>query len=50
MEMFLSPLPIVYTFRNLFVLQVYVLMLMTLTTETNALTSKFLKQGYVSIP
>ena len=37
MEMFLAPLPMVYTFRNLFVLREYVLMLMT---------SKLLKQGY----
>ena len=34
-EMFLTPLAMVYTFRNLFVLQEYVLML-----------SKLLKQGY----
>ena len=33
MEMLLSPLPMVYTFRNLFILQEYVLMLMTSTTE-----------------
>ena len=36
----------VYTFRNLFVLQEYVLMLMTSTTETNCLTFKLLKHGY----
>ena len=33
MEMFLSPLPMVYTFRNLFVWQEYVLMFMTSTIE-----------------
>ena len=35
MEMFLAPLPMVYTFRNLFVLQEYVLILMTSTIQTN---------------
>ena len=35
MEMFLAPLPMVYTFRNLFVLQEYILMLMISTTETH---------------
>ena len=35
-----SPLPMVYTFRNLFVLQEYALMLMTSTIETKFLTSK----------
>ena len=35
-----------YTFRNLFVLQEYVLMLITSTIETKFLTSKLLKQGY----
>ena len=34
MEMFLSPLPMVYIFLSLFVLQECVLMLMTSTTET----------------
>ena len=34
-EMFLAPLPTVYTFRILFVLQDYALMLMTSTTETH---------------
>ena len=34
MEMLLAPLPKVYTFSNQFVLQEYVLMLMTSTTET----------------
>ena len=34
MEMVLAPIPIVYAFRNLFVLREYVLMLMTSTTET----------------
>ena len=37
MKMFLTPLPMVYTFRNGFVLQEYVLMLMTSTKETNFL-------------
>ena len=35
MEMYLSHLPMAYTFRNLFVLQEYDLMLMTSTVETN---------------
>ena len=35
MEILLAPLPMVYTFRNLFVLQVYVLLLMTSRTETH---------------
>ena len=35
LEMFLAPLPMVYTFRNLFVLQEYVPILMTSTIETN---------------
>ena len=43
--MFLAPFPMLYTFRNSFVLREYVLMLMTSTTET-ILTSKLLKQGY----
>ena len=34
-EMFLAPLPMVYTFRILLGLQDYVLMLMTSTTETH---------------
>ena len=34
---FLAPLPMMYTFRNLFVLQEYVLILMTSTKETNLL-------------
>ena len=34
MEMFLAPLPLVYKFRNLFVLQEYILMLMTSSIET----------------
>ena len=46
MEMFLAPLPIVYIFLSLFVLQEYVLMLTTSSTETNFLTDKLLKQGY----
>ena len=33
--MFLAPLPMVYTVRNLFILQEYVLKLMTSTIETN---------------
>ena len=36
----------VYTFRNLFGLQEYVLMLMTSTIETFFLIFKLLKQGY----
>ena len=35
MEILLAPLPMVYTFCNLFVLQVHVLLLMTSTTETH---------------
>ena len=35
METFLAPLPMVYTFRNLFILQEYVLMLVNSTKETN---------------
>ena len=35
MEMFLASLPMVYTFRNIFVLQEYVLISMTSTIETN---------------
>ena len=42
MEMFVDPLPIVYTFRNLFVLQVYVFILMNLTIETFFFTFKLL--------
>ena len=34
MEMFLTPLPMVYIFLNLFILQECVLMLMTSTTKT----------------
>ena len=30
----IAPVPILYTFRNLFIVQEYVLMLMTLTIET----------------
>ena len=45
MEMFIAHLPLVYTFRYVFVLQDYVLMLMTSTIETH-LTSKLLKQDY----
>ena len=41
MEMFLTPLPMVYIFRNLFVLRECFLILMTLF-----LTAKLLKQGY----
>ena len=43
--MFLAPLPKVYTFRNLFVLQEYVFMLM-ISTLKHILTSKLVKQGY----
>ena len=35
MEMFLAPLPMVYTFRDFFVLQEYIHMLMISTTETH---------------
>ena len=45
MEMFLALCPIVYTFHNLFDLQVYFLML-TLNNTNEFLTSKLLKQGY----
>ena len=45
-EMFLVSFPMVYTFRNLLVLQECVLMLMTSTIEINFLTSKLLNQGY----
>ena len=44
MEMFLAPLPMVYTFSNLFVLQEHVLIMMTSTIETIVLTSKHLRQ------
>ena len=46
MEMFLVSLLMVYIFCSLFVSQEYVLMLVTLTTGTNFLTAKLLKQGY----
>ena len=46
MEMFLAPVPMVYAFHNLFVLQEYVLMLMISTTETN-FGFKVSKQGYI---
>ena len=39
-------LPIVYTFRNLFILLEYVQMLMTSTEETQFLTTKLSKQGF----
>ena len=35
MEMFLAPLPMVYSFRKLFVLQECVLMMMALTIQTH---------------
>ena len=35
MEMFVAPLPMVYSFRNLFVLQECVLMMMALKIETH---------------
>ena len=44
--MFFPPLPRMYTFRNSFILQEYVLKLMTSTTKTFFLTSKLIKQGY----
>ena len=34
-NLFFAPIPMVYTFRNVFVLREYVLMLMTSTTETS---------------
>ena len=46
MEIVFAALPMVYKFRNLFVLRECVLMLMTSTTETYFLTAKLLKQGY----
>ena len=46
MDIVLTFLPMVYTFRNLYILQEYVLMLMTSSTETNFLTTKLLKLGY----
>ena len=45
MEMFLAPLHVKSTFRSLFVLQVYVLILVT-STRKKLLTAKLLKQGY----
>ena len=45
MEMFLAPLPMVYIFLSLFILQECVLMLMTSTTEC-ILIAMLLKQGY----
>ena len=45
MEMFLPLGLMVYTFRNLFVLQEYVLMLKISTKERTLLTPKLLKQG-----
>ena len=42
--MFLAPLPMVYTFCNLFVLQEYVLMLMTSTIETNFLLLSYINK------
>ena len=45
MEMFLAPIPMVYTFRSLFVLLGCVLMLVTATKETD-LTAKVLKHWY----
>ena len=44
MEMFLAPLPMVYTFRNLFVLREYDVY--DFNNRNNFLTSKLLKQGY----
>ena len=44
MEMFLAFLPMVYTFHNLFILREYVLTLMTSTTETNFLISRFINK------
>ena len=47
-EMFLTPLPMVYTSRSLLVLQAYVLTLVSSTTETDLCFDcyKLLKQGY----
>ena len=44
MRMSLAPLPLVYAFRNLFVLQEFDLVLMTLTIENKFLTSKLLNK------
>ena len=46
MEMFLAPLPMVYIFRSVFVLQECVLMLMTSITETRILLLSYLKQRH----
>ena len=46
MEMFLTPLFIVYIFLSLFVFQEYVLMLMNSTTETYFWLPKLVKQVY----
>ena len=46
MEMFLAPLPMVYTFHKLFVLQEYVLIFDDLNNINRYLASKLLKQGY----
>ena len=46
MEMFLTLLPMLYTFCYVFVLQKYVQISMTSTTETHYFTSKLIKQGY----
>ena len=43
MEMFLAPLPMVYTFRSLFVLRDYVI---AFNNRNQVLTAKLLKQGY----
>ena len=40
------PLPMVYAFRSLFVLQEYVPTLVTSTTVDHVLNAKLLKQGY----
>ena len=44
-EMFLAPLPMVYTIHKAFALREYVLMLINSTTETK-FDCKLLKHGY----
>ena len=46
MEMFLAPLPMVYTFRKLFVLQRVCSNVDDFNNRNKLLTSKLLKQGY----
>ena len=49
METFLAPLTKVYTFRNLFVLDEYVVMLVNSTTATNFLLLSYLNKVFDSI-